>query len=334
MTQRTIRLGMLGQDKTVDFAVQELAKYLKKMDPKLSVDILQSDCVNPAFKGIIWLGLDPAFAAEVPQVKDPMVDDAVVVRVENNAGYITGANNRSVLLAVYRLLQELGCAWVRPGIEGERVPAKRIENISVNLTEVPSYRHRGLCIEGAASFENVMDMIDFLPKIGMTAYFFEHYEPLTFFERWYEHKRSKYMKSEPVSRDEILAMMKVFEAEMARRGILYHKAGHGWNRAPFGMDGTSWGVADESVVPEGVKDFLAMIDGKRKLHMGIPLNTNMCYSNPKVRKIMVDAIVDKINTVAGDMLGDILLEEGDDGYAVIEDYREILIEEGILNDGK
>lgn len=52
------------------------------------------------------------------------------------------------------------------------------------------------------------------------------------------------------------------------------------------------------------------------------------------RGMMVDAIVDKINTVAGDMLGDILLEEGDDGYAVIEDYREILIEEGIVKDGK
>ena len=50
--------------------------------------------------------------------------------------------------------------------------------------------------------------------------------------------------------------------------------------------------------------------------------------------MMVDAIVDKINTVAGDMLGDILLEEGDDGYVVIEEYREILIEEGILKDGK
>jgi len=52
------------------------------------------------------------------------------------------------------------------------------------------------------------------------------------------------------------------------------------------------------------------------------------------RGMMVDAIVDKINTVAGDMLGDILLEEGDDGYTVIEDYREILIEEGILKNGK
>ena len=52
------------------------------------------------------------------------------------------------------------------------------------------------------------------------------------------------------------------------------------------------------------------------------------------RGMMVDAIVDKINTVAGDMLGDILLEEGDDGYTVIEDYVEILVEEGILKDGK
>ncbi len=292
MTQRTLRIGKLGQDKVVDFAVQELARYLKKMDLKLSVDILQSDSVNGAFKNIIWVGLDPAFAAEIPEVKDPLVDDAVVVRVENNSGYITGANSRSVLLGVYRLLKELGCAWVRPGIEGERIPEKRIENITVSLTEVPSYRHRGLCIEGAASFENIVDMIEFLPKIGMTAYFFEHYEPLTFFERWYEHKRNKFLKPKPVSRDEILAMMKVFEDEMGRRGILYHKAGHGWNSAPFGMDGTSWGVVDESVVPEGVKDFLAMIDGKRKLHKGIPLNTNMCYSNPKVREIMVNAIVE------------------------------------------
>ena len=52
------------------------------------------------------------------------------------------------------------------------------------------------------------------------------------------------------------------------------------------------------------------------------------------RGMMVDAIVDKINTVAGDMLGDILLEESDDGYAVIEDYREILIEQGVITDGK
>jgi len=130
MIQRTIRFGKIAPDATVDFAVQELARYLKQMDPKLSVDILQVDAVNDAFKDIIWVGLDPAFAAQVPQVKDSMVDDAVVIHIEDNRGYITGANTRSVLLAVYRLLEELGCAWVRPGVEGERIPEKRIENIS------------------------------------------------------------------------------------------------------------------------------------------------------------------------------------------------------------
>ena len=45
---------------------------------------------------------------------------------------------------------------------------------------------------------------------------------------------------------------------------------------------------------------------------------------------MVDAVADEINTVAGDMLGDILLEDVGGAYAVIEDYREILQKEGIL----
>ena len=45
---------------------------------------------------------------------------------------------------------------------------------------------------------------------------------------------------------------------------------------------------------------------------------------------MVDAVADEINTVAGDMLGDIVLEDVGGAYAVIEDYREILQKEGIL----
>ena len=45
---------------------------------------------------------------------------------------------------------------------------------------------------------------------------------------------------------------------------------------------------------------------------------------------MPDAIADKINTVAGDMIGDIILEDLGGTYAVIEDYRELLQEEGIL----
>ena len=45
---------------------------------------------------------------------------------------------------------------------------------------------------------------------------------------------------------------------------------------------------------------------------------------------MPDAIADKINTVAGDSIGDIILEDIGGYYAIIEDYRELLQEEGIL----
>lgn len=49
------------------------------------------------------------------------------------------------------------------------------------------------------------------------------------------------------------------------------------------------------------------------------------------KNTMTDAVVDKINTVAGDILGDILLEECENGgFAIIEDYRELLVEEGVL----
>jgi hypothetical protein len=38
-----------------------------------------------------------------------------------------------------------------------------------------------------------------------------------------------------------------------------------------------------------------------------------------------DSIVDSINEIAADVIGDVLIEDGDDGYAVIEDYREYLL---------
>lgn len=46
--------------------------------------------------------------------------------------------------------------------------------------------------------------------------------------------------------------------------------------------------------------------------------------------LMVDAVVDKINTVAGDILGDILIEDVDGTPRIIEDYRDLLIEQGVL----
>ncbi len=45
---------------------------------------------------------------------------------------------------------------------------------------------------------------------------------------------------------------------------------------------------------------------------------------------MLDAIADRINTISTDLLGDVILEDVDGAYRIIEDYRLLLREEGIL----
>jgi hypothetical protein len=143
MKYRRIRLGQLGNDPVVDFAVRELQRCLKQMDPGLIVDVLRTDGVVDCFTDIIWVGIDKMFASQIPEVDEPELDDSIAVSVERNNGFITGSNVRSVLIAAYRFLKALGCNWVRPGIEGERIPAKEVKNVCVHIQE------RHLTVTGA-----------------------------------------------------------------------------------------------------------------------------------------------------------------------------------------
>ena len=137
-----ICFGKLGDHPVISFAVQELVRYLKQMDAELSVEVFQTDGITQPLSGIIWVGLDPELRHGVPEVADPCVDDAIAISAENGTGYITGTNERSVLLAAYRFLKELGCAWVRPGPEGERIHKKEIAKYQIHVREKASYRHR------------------------------------------------------------------------------------------------------------------------------------------------------------------------------------------------
>ena len=75
------------------------------------------------------------------------------------------------------------------------------------LREMPSYRHRGVTIEGAVSCEHVMDMIDWLPKAGMNACFIQFLDvPFVFYDRWYSHLDNESMPPEPLSMDEVSAI--------------------------------------------------------------------------------------------------------------------------------
>ena len=293
MRFRSIRLGQLGESQVVSFAVAELEKHLRLVDPELIVDILICDAPGDDYGDVIWVGRHDGLKVEIPKVEDPLFDDAIVISVENGAGYITGSNDGSVLLAAYRFLKCLGCNWIRPGKDGLRVKQHPLDNISVSCTEVPSYRHRGVCIEGAVAQQHVLDMIDYLPKLGMNEYKIQFRLPATFFENWYSHKNNSLAEpKEKISHAVLAGFLRTIEREISRRGLRYHKIGHGWTCRAIGMDDTGWHRDAVHVIPEETRHLMAMIGGVRGLKNNSPMDTQLCYSNPEARQKMVDAVTD------------------------------------------
>lgn len=126
----------------IGFAREELAKYLEKLDVSAEIS----------------LGLFSEFSVEM-ELKDPYRDDAYVISVKDKQGFIAGPNERSVLLGVYRFLEEWGITWVRPGPNGTHYPKECLAP-NVEIKEAADKRHRIMCIEGAISIENGLDMIE------------------------------------------------------------------------------------------------------------------------------------------------------------------------------
>lgn len=302
MTYRRIRIARIGNNPTVRFAVQELTKYLKQMDPKLMVDLLIAPVYDDAKHGVLWVGRDSALEELLLPVADSTLDDGIYVKTEQNTGIITGVNDRSVLLAVYRFLQELGCVWTGPGIEGEHIPSRPIENVCVSLQENASLRYRGICIEGVASFENIYELIDFLPKIGMNAYFFQQLKPRSYLNYWYSHQFNPNFEEESLSKEDVDMMNDVIEEEMALRGMDNQRVGHGWTCYPYGLDSMDPTPPFEEL-PQKFKEDLAMIDGERKIFGGHAVYTSLCYSRRSVREKIVNCVADyckahpNVNTV-------------------------------------
>ncbi len=82
-------------------------------------------------------------------------------------------------------------------------------------------------------------------------------------------------------------------------------------------------------VPEEKKDaFGGFGDFLRLVASGADAAAQRRYADEK--GMILDAIADQINTVTGDILGDIVLEEAGRGYALVEDYRAWLEQEGMI----
>ena len=280
------RIERDSNNQTLVFAAEELARYIEKIDTAIETAILRSGS-GKTLRNTLKLQIG---GKKLPKVEDAFLDDAYCIKVINGAGVIEGSNPRSVLFGVYRLLYEFGCRWLRPGQDGEIIPKKSLTECAVNISEVASYRHRGVCIEGSCSFRHVQNMIDWLPKIGMNAYFMQFSTPFAFFDYWYRHTSNPGMEPQPASVDEITAMAGVLTENIKKRGLLYHATGHGWTCDPIGLRGLNWEKKNIEITDKQRK-LMALVDGKRDIYKGVALNTNLCYSNPATKKKIVSAIV-------------------------------------------
>lgn len=230
----------------------------------------------------VTLNVDPTLA------KDP--DDLYDIRIEHGVGTITGSNPRSVLMGVYAYFHAAGCRYLKPGPAGEYLPPCDLASFDCVLRKAAAYAFRGQCIEGAVSFENVRDMIDWLPKIGMNLFMLEQVVPFNYMSRWYKHEASTVKQDEHPTYEQIEGYTRMLEREIKLRGLQLHALGHGYLFEPYGVHYKTW--ADKYTLSDEAIADAAMVDGKRGLYHGSPNFTQLCTSRPEVRAKMVRFLAD------------------------------------------
>ena len=272
----------------VDFAAEELKKYLRMMMPRSGEYVISYD---PQAKDGYRLGLMADFGIPTDEAKDLELDDIMHVDTDEKGGIIAGSNYRSVLLAVYQYLRINGCRWLFPGLDGEYIPIQDVKPTKYH--KMPDMRYRSQCNEGAETQQSMLDTIDFTPKVGMNTYMIESDIPYTYYKKYYEHQGNPAREGEPVSVDTVLQWKRVTEVEMAKRGIRMFDMGHGWTAESFGISSVvGWEKQGDDTIPEDMRKYLALIDGKRELYRGVALNTQICMSNPEARQLIIKHVVE------------------------------------------
>ncbi len=210
------------------------------------------------------------------------LDDEIFVTQRDGNCIVTGSNPRSVLFATYDLLENLGARWIAPGYMGEVLPESDCLGLfEQEISERASYRHRGICIEGAPSLEHALSVIDWMGKRKMNTFFLQFKTSIYFWRNYYSREYNKsYGTPQEIDEKRSLEMdNEVIEAAKLR-GMVVQRVGHGWTAESIGFRGLGWWQAEREP-DEGTRQLLAQVGGKRQFFGNIPINTELCYSNPK-----------------------------------------------------
>lgn len=277
------------EDATIVFAANEFTNYLSEVGTTFSV--IHNICAAEKNSDAVTI----YFAVE--QTANSLLEDRYHICITREGGCITASNSRSILLAVYAVLRNIGFRFLTPTKEGIRVPQNvKEEDIFMEITQTASFPHRGVCIEGAESLENTLDFIDWLPKVGYNSFFVQFLEPFTFLNRWYDHSNNPLLEKENKSPEFYQECYRRIEQEMEKRSLLLHTVGHGWTAKALGYPAEGWIVVENEPEDEEIRCLLAEEKGVRKLNGRVPLNTNLCYSNKKAQERFAEGVISYIKT--------------------------------------
>ena len=286
------KINKISSFSAVDYAAEELRKYLRMMMPECgNIEIKYDPCAKDGFR----LGLMQDFGLDVSDAKEPELDDILYIDTDAEGGIIAGDNPRSVLLSVYEYLRQNGCRWLMPGVDGEFIPMQDI--VPVKYRHKPTSRYRGWCNEGSEYQSDMLDAIDFVAKVGMNIFMIEFFTPLAYYQTYYNHAQNTMNRTpEPVSRTQVLQWKRQCESEIARRGLMFHDIGHGWTTQPFGIDADMRIGADllNASLSDEEKRFLALCakTGGKRAVLRFGTCTQFCMSNPDARSIAARFVAD------------------------------------------
>ncbi len=287
-----LKINKISSASAIDYAAEELRKYLRMMMPECgNIEIKYDTGAADGFR----LGLMQDFGLDISDAKEPDLDDILYIDCDCEGGIIAGDNPRSVLLAVYEYLRQNGCRWLMPGVDGELIPMQDI--VPVKLRHKPTSRYRGWCNEGAEYQSDMLDAIEFVPKVGMNIFMLEFFTPMAYYNTYYNHAYNKENRPpEPVSMTQVLQWKRQCESEIAKRGLMFHDIGHGWTTQPFGIDADLRVGADviNATFTDEQKKFLALCakTGGKRAVWRFGTCTQFCMSNPEARRIAAEFVAD------------------------------------------
>ena len=318
------KIYTLDTNETITFAAHELRKYLRMMMPECGAIHIE---YKPDAKDGFRLGLMQGLGLDVSDVKDTELDDILYIDTDCEGGVIAGDNPRSVLLAVYEFFRQNGCRWLMPGPDGEYIPLENIKPVKYRFA--PSCRYRGWGTATAHEQGQMLEYVDFAPKLGMNLAMIEFVIPLQYWNDYYRHKHNEEnLPPENVTADNVLQWKRQLEAEINLRGLQFHDVGHGFILDAFGIPAEDAPAGSERVrdmmIPEENYKYTAFLNGKRGIHRNSGWYTQFCMSQPEARSLYAESVVRYARKHKNVDFLHVWLADGSDGHCECEECRKKL----------